>query len=76
MGDQDGLIVCEDDLIECVIGIAIKVHTILGSGLLESVYEPASMFEFAEAKLPAQRQVEIPVICRGRDLGVSFYYCR
>jgi GxxExxY protein len=72
MKDQDSLVVCRDELIEDVIGVAIKVHTILGPGLLESVYEHASMFEFAEAKIPAQRQVEIPVIYRGRDLGVGF----
>lgn len=72
MRDQAGLVVCGDDLIESVIGIAIKVHTILGPGLLESVYEHASMFEFAEARIPAQRQVEIPVIYRERDLGVGF----
>jgi len=72
MRDQDSLIVCGDDLIESVIGITIKVHTILGPGLLESVYEHAAMFEFAEAKIPAQRQVEVPVIYRGRDLGVGF----
>jgi GxxExxY protein len=70
--DHNGLVVCEDVLIEDIIGVAIKVHTILGPGLLESVYEHASMFEFAAAAIPAKRQVEIPVIYRGQDLGVGF----
>ncbi len=72
MIDSNGLVVCEEKLIEDVIGVAIKVHTILGPGLLESVYEHASMFEFAEAAILAKRQVEIPVIYRGQDLGVGF----
>lgn len=30
------------------------------------------MMELAEMKIPAQRQVEIPALYRGRDLGIGF----
>jgi GxxExxY protein len=32
----------------------------------------ALMMELAEMKIPAQRQVEIPALYRGRDLGIGF----
>ncbi len=66
------LIVCDESVIEEVIRLAIRVHTILGPGLLESVYEHAVLFELLEANIQAQRQVEIPVVYRGNDLGVGF----
>ena len=55
-----------------VLTAATKVHAELGPGLLESVYEAALAFEFVELGLSFQRQVEIPVIYRGQDLGVGF----
>ncbi len=70
--DEKGLMECGDELIEKVIRSAIKVHTILGPGLLESVYELAMMVELTEMSLSAKRQVEIPVIYRGQDLGIGF----
>ncbi len=68
----EGLVVCDETLIEEVIRLSIKAHTILGPGLLESVYEHAVLFELIEANIQAQRQVEIPVMYRGNDLGVGF----
>jgi GxxExxY protein len=66
------LIDCDEKLIDAVLDAATNVHRVLGPGLLESVYEMALMMELAEARIPAERQVEIPVIYRGRDLGVGF----
>ena len=66
------LIVCDDRLIEKVIGAAIEVHRELGPGLLESVYEKALMIELADRSLHADCQVEIPVFYKERDLGVGF----
>ena len=63
---------CDDLLIDLVLTAATKVHTALGPGLLESVYEAALAFEFVELGLRFGRQVEVPVIYRGQDLGVGF----
>lgn len=63
---------CSEELIDRVLSGATNVHRELGPGLLESVYKRALMVELAEAKIPAQREVEIPVMYRGRDLGVGF----
>lgn len=63
---------CNEDLIDRVLTAATNVHRELGPGLLESVYKRALMVEFAEAKISAEREVEIPVKYHGKDLGVGF----
>jgi GxxExxY protein len=63
---------CSEELIDRVLTAATTVHRELGPGLLESVYKRALMMELAEARIPAEREVEIPVLYRGRELGVGF----
>lgn len=60
------------DLTSKIIGICIKVHKILGPGLLESVYEKAICFELAKAGLSFRRQQGIKVIYEGEDLDLGF----
>ena len=55
-----------DFLTQQIIGAAIEVHRILGSGLLESVYEEALCREFELRRIKFQRQVEIDVIYKGK----------
>ncbi len=69
---ESSLIECSDDLIGEVISAAIDVHRVLGPGLLESVYEQALAFELSERNIRFLRQVEVPVIYRGHDLGTAF----
>jgi GxxExxY protein len=47
---------------------AFKVHTALGPGLLESVYELALAFELRQLGLLVQTQVALPVIYAGQQL--------
>ena len=56
-------------LTEKVIGCAIEVHRVLGPGLLESVYEEALCIELSDAGLKFQRQVNIPAVYKGRQVG-------
>jgi GxxExxY protein len=63
---------CSEELIDRVLTAATAVHRELGPGLLESVYKRALMMELADARIPAEREVETPVRYRGRDLGVGF----
>lgn len=44
---------------------AFKVHTQLGPGLLESVYETCMCHEFAKRRIPFERQKYLPVIYDG-----------
>ena len=50
---------------KAVLDAAFKVHTALGPGLLESVYETCTAFELKEGGLSAPTQVGLPVTYRG-----------
>ena len=44
-----------------IIGLAMRVHSRLGPGLLERVYERCLCYELDRAELPYARQVERPL---------------
>ncbi len=52
----------EEELTGKVIGAAMKVHTALGPGLLESAYEKCLLYELHRMELKALAQVELPVV--------------
>ena len=53
-----------------IIKAAIEVHRTLGGpGLLEAVYEEALVFELKAAGLSVERQVVLPIIYKGTQLG-------
>lgn len=58
-----------NQLTERIIGCAIEVHKTLGPGLLEAMYEEALCIELADAGLKYQRQVAIPALYKGRQVG-------
>lgn len=51
-----------------IVHAAYQVHSTLGPGLLESVYEAAMAVELAELSIPFQRQVAVPVIYKRESL--------
>ena len=57
------------DITKQIIACAIEVHSILGPGLLESVYEKALTHEFSVRKLRYERQKEICLSYKGIDIG-------
>ncbi len=52
-----------------VIGAAIEVHSVLGPGLLESVYEEALCVEMQIRHIPFAQQVAVPMIYKGVEIG-------
>jgi len=62
----------DDSLTAEIIGAAIEVHRHLGPGLLESMYEECLAFECASRGLAVRRQVEVPVIYKGRSLSGAY----
>jgi GxxExxY protein len=52
----------ENELSYKIIGAALKVHTSLGPGLLESVYETVLAHELGKLGFNVQTQVAIPVV--------------
>ncbi len=55
-----------------VIGLAIEVHRQVGSGLLESVYAERIGLKLADAGIPFQRQVLVPVVYKGVTIPTGF----
>ncbi|REJ86991.1 MAG: GxxExxY protein [Planctomycetota bacterium] len=63
----------ENELSHVIIGAAIEVHRELGGpGLLEGVYEEALCAELDLRRIPVRRQVEVPVIYKGRRLERTY----
>ena len=51
----------ENDIGTAIIASAMRVHSALGPGLLESAYEPCLLYELERQGLPVQRQVSLPL---------------
>jgi len=51
----------ENELAKMVLDAAFKVHTNLGPGLLESVYEAVPAYEVAKNGVAVRRQVPVPI---------------
>src|ERR1041385_4223441 len=62
----------EEQVGKAVLDAAFKVHSILGPGLLESVYETALARELERRGLRVDRQRAIPVDYEGEQLEVGF----
>ena len=55
-----------------VLDAAMKVHTALGPGLLESTYEACLAQELKKAGLSVQTQVALPVVYDGLKLEIGY----
>jgi GxxExxY protein len=53
-----------------IVGAAMEVHSILGPGYLESVYQAALEKELCLRNIPFCPQVELPVTYKGDVIGV------
>jgi GxxExxY protein len=52
----------EDELSNKVIGIALKVHSNLGPGLLESAYQECLFYEIKKAGFSVEKEKPMPLI--------------
>ena len=55
-----------------IIEAAMRVHTALGPGLLESAYEACLLFELHRRNLKAASQVELPVVYEGVRIDAGY----
>ena len=55
-----------------IIGAAMEVHRQLGCGFLEPVYQEAMALEMSSRELPHLREVELPVVYKGRRLATGY----
>ena len=55
-----------------IIGGAMVVHREMGPGFLEAVCQEALALEFDERGAPYQREVELPILYKGRQLDTPY----
>jgi GxxExxY protein len=60
------------ELTHAILGCAMKVHAILGPGLLESAYEACLFYELMQAGLSVQKQKAIPLIYKDVEQDVGY----
>ena len=58
------------DVTKEIISCCIEVHSGLGPGLLESIYEEALAYEFKLRKINYERQKKIQLMYKGKEVGL------
>jgi len=61
-----------DKLTYEVLGAAIEVHKIMGSGLLENVYQECLKQELLHRKINFLTEMKIPVLYKNKELEINF----
>ncbi len=61
-----------NEVAKIIVDVAYQIHTRLGPGLLESVYEAIMKYELRKRGLRAENQVPIPVEWDGKRMDVGF----
>ena len=61
-----------NELTHQIIGAAMRVHSALGPGLLESVYRSCLHYELLQMGLKVQAEFPIPIVYRGVRIDVGF----
>ncbi len=62
----------ENEIAKEIVDAAYKVHTTLGPGLLESVYQAVMEYELRKRGLRVEGEQPIPVVYEGVHLEVGF----
>ena len=62
----------ENEISRIVVDVSYKIHTKLGPGLLESVYEAILYHELTKRNLNVERQKPLPVVWDGVFLDIGF----
>jgi len=60
------------NLTASIIGAALEVHSILGNGFLEAVYQDALAIEFEKRKIPYEREKQIQIQYKGITLSKTY----
>ncbi|CAN5555157.1 hypothetical protein BH10BAC4_BH10BAC4_04970 [soil metagenome] len=62
----------DNDLTEKIIQCAMKVHSALGPGLLESAYRECLYYELRELGLSVVKEKPVPLIYKGQSLQFGY----
>lgn len=56
-----------------IVGAAMQVHTVLGCGFVEKVYQEALEIEFTKRGIPFEREKCLTINYKGETLKSNFY---
>lgn len=62
----------EDDISRIVFEAALKVHKVLGPGLLESAYEECLFYELKKSNLKVEKQKPLPLVYEEVRLEIGY----
>lgn len=62
----------EEAIGRTILAAAMKVHSAIGSGLLESAYEACLVHELRKEGLPLDRQIALPIVYDGEQLDAGY----
>ncbi|HLG02306.1 MAG TPA: GxxExxY protein [Bacteroidia bacterium] len=65
-------LLAEEELTSKIIGCALKVHTALGPGLLESAYLECLNFEIRQSGMEVRKQVAMPLIYNAVEMDLGY----
>ena len=60
------------DITESIISAAMKIHSVLGPGLLENVYETCLIHEMRKKDIEVNNQVVLPVIYDNIEMDLGY----
>lgn len=58
-----------EDLTHAIIGCAMKVHSVLGNGFQEVIYQRCLAIELEQAEIQFVREQEMPIFYGGHEVG-------
>jgi GxxExxY protein len=70
--EQEKHMTSRDPRTYAIIGAAMEIHRQLGPGFLEAVYREALAIELGLRRVPHKREVELPVLYKGRRLATNY----
>jgi GxxExxY protein len=62
----------EDEIGKIVVNARMKIHSVLGAGLLEGIYETCLAYELEKRGLPVKRQAALPIVYEDLKLDNAF----
>ena len=62
----------ENDLSKLIFDLGLKIHKILGPGLLESAYEECLYYEILKQGIEVEKQKKLPLIYEDVQLEVGY----
>jgi len=60
------------DEVYAIVGAAMEVHSVLGNGFLEAVYQSAFKLELFNRKIPFEVEKPLPVFYKGQTLETCY----